>query len=436
VADGNSPAEIDKAVSAARESDRPTLISVKTHIGHGTPKQDTASAHGEPLGAQAMAEARKHYNWPAETFHIPAEVRKNFDAVAAEGAALQQDWNKRMEAYKAAYPAEYAELSARIEGKLPENLAKVMPDFTGAAAMATRDSSGKVINALAEAIPAFCGGSADLAPSNKTAITKYPERVLHFGIREHAMGAIVNALALHGGFVPFGATFLVFSDYMRPAVRLAALMQSHSIFVFTHDSIGVGEDGPTHQPIEHLAALRAIPELTVLRPADAVETAAAWEAAIVNKAPVCLALSRQKLPPVDTKNDVRAGTLKGAYTAVDCDGTPQIILIGTGSETQLACAAAKELQKEGIKARAVSMPSMELFAKQPAAYRDCVLPPQVKKRIAIEAGCSMCWHKWVGSEGGTLCVDKFGASAPDKTVFEKYGFTVANTVAKAKELLK
>ena len=435
VADGNSPAEIDKALAAARDSDRPTLISVKTHIGNGTPKQDTEKAHGEPLGAVAMAETRRHYNWTQDTFHIPAQVRENFAELAVEGEKLQKDWETRLASYKTAYPAEYAELSARIDGKLPENIAKLLPNLSSSGALATRDSSGKMINALAEAIPAFCGGSADLAPSNKTAIIKYPERTLHFGIREHAMGAIVNALALHGGFIPFGSTFLVFSDYMRPAVRLAALMQSHSIFVFTHDSIGVGEDGPTHQPVEHMAALRAIAGLTVLRPADSAETAAAWEAAIINKTPVCLALSRQKLPPVDTKNDIRSGTLKGAYTAIDCDGTPEIILIGTGSETQLACAATRELQKRGVKARAVSMPSMELFERQPAAYRESVLPPQVKKRLAIEAGSSQCWHKWTGFEGGTLCVDKFGASAPDKTVFENYGFTVANTVKKADEIL-
>jgi len=435
VADGNSLPEIQAALSrAVAETEKPTIICVKTCIGCGSPRQDSEKAHGEPLGAQALKATREFYKWPDETFYIPPQAAQRLGELAVSGETARKDWENRLAAYAREYPAESAELASRIKGEIPADLAKALPDFSAAPAMATREASGKAINALAEALPGFYGGSADLAPSNKTAFLKYPERTLHFGIREHSMAAAVNGMALHGGFIPFGATFLVFADYMRPSLRLAALMKCHSIFVFTHDSIGVGEDGPTHQPVEQLSALRVIPGLTVLRPADARETAAAWEAAVARKGPVCLALTRQKLPPLDTPADIRSGVLKGAYVVADCAGLPEIIILASGSEVQLAVAAAKELNLRGKKTRAVSMPSMEIFAEQPREYRDGVLPPAVTKRLAVEAASPMSWHKWTGSGGGTLCIETFGASAPAETVFEKYGFTVQNTVKKALEL--
>ncbi|MCE5239758.1 transketolase [bacterium] len=445
VADGNDVAAIEQAVKAAQaETERPSLIVVPTHIGFGSPKQDSASAHGEPLGAEAMAATREKLGWPAETFHVPAEAAAHMQEAGARGAALQAQWQEKLAGVRAARPEAAARFEALVAGKLPEGWEDAVPVFApNDKGMATRAASGEALTAIGNRLGNMLGGSADLAPSNKSEIKGCGEygtdcmccgTNVHFGVRELGMGAIVNGMALHGGVIPYGATFLVFADYVRPTLRLAALMQCHSIFIFTHDSIGVGEDGPTHQPVEHLLALRAIPGLTVYRPADANETAECWRQAITRQEPCLLALTRQNLPILDVEAyPVREGVQRGGYILSEAQNS-QLVLLATGSEVELALKAQAVLKDEGVAARVVSMPSTELFDAQPAAYRTQVLPPDVPK-LAIEAGCTMGWYKYVGCTGAVVGLDHFGASAPAKTVFAEFGFTVENVVAKAKELL-
>ncbi|KMY69107.1 transketolase [Desulfocarbo indianensis] len=448
VADGNDIQAIAAAVEEARaDSERPSLIRVRTHIGFGSPKVDTAGVHGEPLGAEAMAETRKRLAWPAESFHIPPQVKEHMGKALTRGKDWQDDWRLLMAGYQAKFPQEAAEFQRVLAGELPRGWQDAAPVFQPKEGpLATRAASGKVLNALAQKLPELVGGSADLAPSTKTVIAGSGDmrgrgaecgRNVHFGVREHGMAAAVNGMALHGGVIPYGATFFVFADYCRPSLRLAALMKCHSIFVFTHDSLGVGEDGPTHQPVEQLASLRAMPGLTTIRPADANETSAAWQVALSRKTPTCLVLTRQKLPILDPRLYAGSqGVAKGAYVLDEGGGEPQLILLASGSEVHLALAAAQELGAGGVKTRVVSMPSWELFREQDQAYRDAVLPPQVKARLAIEAGASLGWERWVGDGGDIIGVDRFGASAPGGKVLAEYGLNQENVAARAKALLK
>ncbi len=447
---GDDLKTVEASLSAAQaESGRPSLIMARTHIGHGSPnKQDTAEAHGSPLGEEEVKLTKQALGWPLEpTFYLPDEALAKFREAVGRGRSWEAKWQSLFEAYATAYPELAAEWQTVMNGRLPEGWADKIPIFTPAGGtMATREASGKVLNAIAPHLPTLIGGSADLTPSNNTYLKGYGDfqrsspgaRNLHFGVREHAMGSILNGMGLYGGAIPYGGTFLIFSDYMRPAIRLAALSHIHVIFVFTHDSIGLGEDGPTHQPIEHLASLRAIPNLTVIRPADATETAAAWRVALEHlNGPVALALTRQKLPVLDRTKFPSADLLvRGAYILADAeDGQPHIILIGTGSEVHVALEARHRLAAEGIAARVVSMPSWELFDQQPESYRNEVLPPSVTARLAIEAGSPQGWHRYVGSFGGVVGMTRFGASAPYQVLMEKFGFTPDNMVSRAKELL-
>jgi transketolase len=447
VAEGNNTVSIETAIQNAQaETDKPSLIMVRTHIGFGSPKQDSASAHGEPLGADAVKATKEFYKWPKDkTFIVPGEARDHFQTIKDAGAEYEKKWRNRFNEYMMSYPDKAAQFEAQTGGRLPEKWTESLPVFQPEdGSIATRAASGKVLNALADVLPHMLGGSADLAPSNKTLLDGYADfgsgqpkaRNIRFGVREHAMGAMVNGMALHGGVIPYGGTFLVFSDYMRPAVRLSALMKAHSIFVYTHDSIGVGEDGPTHQPIEHVASLRAIPEFMVLRPADANETAAAWKVALESPGPKALMLTRQKLPILDgSAVDIMGGVAKGGYVLADSDGAPSAIIIATGSEVNLALEARKALADEKISVRVVSMPCWELFAEQPQEYRDQVLPPEVTARVAVEAGSRMGWERWTGSNGAIVCMDEFGTSAPGGEAFKHFGFTVENVAAKVKALL-
>lgn len=449
VQDGNDMDAIASAIaSAERETSKPSLIAVKTHIGFGSPnKQDQASAHGEPLGGEELELTRKQLGWTEEPFQVPEAVREHFRKAVDKGLRLQEEWRLNVKKWRDAYP-ELAETWRQwMSGELPRDWNEAIPVFDpDAKGAATRASSGKVLNALAPVIGNLLGGSADLAPSNKTLISgekdfqppDYAGRNIRFGVREHAMGSIVNGIALHGGILPYCGTFLIFSDYMRPAIRLATLMALKVIYVFTHDSIGLGEDGPTHQPVEHLASLRAIPGLTVIRPCDANETAEAWRAAVDGpEGPVALALTRQGVPTLDRSRFAEASNLsKGAYVLKEAsNGAPTAVLIGTGSEVHLALEAAEILEGEGIQARVVSMPSWELFEAQPRAYRESVLPPSIKAKVAVEAGVSQGWHKFVGAEGKTVSVDRFGASAPYKEIYANLGLTAAAVVEAVKSLL-
>ncbi|MFH1090639.1 MAG: transketolase [Pseudomonadota bacterium] len=447
VADGNDLESIATAIANARsEQEAPSLIVIRTHIGYGSPKQDSASSHGEPLGAEAVKATKEFFGWPQEPmFYIPEEAPPHFAQVKAEGQAAEKEWQNLWTEYGRKFPEEAEQFERNLRGELPSGWEAGLPEFEpGQGPMATRVASGKIINALAPVLTNMIGGSADLAPSNKTFIEGYPAcgqgqpcaRNIHFGVREHAMAAIVNGLALHGGLIPYGGTFLVFSDYMRPALRLSALMGAPSIFVFTHDSIGVGEDGPTHQPVEQLAALRAIPDFTVIRPAEANETAQAWRLALLRRKPTALALTRQNVPVLDKRQyPIDQGVARGAYVLAEADGAPEVILIATGSEVHLALEAKQSLAAEGLKARVVSMPSWELFAAQSKEYQDQVLPPKIKARLAIEAGCSLGWHRWVGDKGGVISMDRFGASAPGAQLFERFGFTLEHVLARAKEII-
>ena len=465
VADGNDVAAIEAALRAAvAQTSRPSLILVRTHIGYGSPnKHDTFEVHGAPLGADEVRLTKKHLGWPIEPpFLIPDAALAHMREALTRGARHEAAWNARMQAYAQAFPELAEELEHRLRGELPHGWDADVPVFPAdAKGMATRAASGKVMNAFAAKLPSLTGGSADLDPSTKTALKgegdfnppqihdadtqgsagggwSHAGRNLHFGVREHAMGAIVNGMAAHGGFIPFGATFLIFSDYMRPAIRLAALMGLHVVHVFTHDSIALGEDGPTHQPVEQLASLRAIPGLVVIRPADANETAVAWKVAVQTPdRPVLLVLSRQDVATVDRARYASADDLRrGAYVLSDAkDRQPALILIASGSEVGLILAAAARLQDEGIAVRCVSMPSWELFDAQPQSYRDNVLLPNVTARLAVELGVAQGWQRYVGERGDMLGVERFGASAPAETLLREYGFTVDRVLARARKLL-
>ncbi len=450
VEDGLDVAAIDRAIEAAKQDPRPSLIMVRTVIGYGLPtRAGTAKAHGEPPGQAELDGAKDALGWPREPrFYIPDAALAFFRQAQVRGAQLELEWQQEMATYAADYPDLAAELQRRLAGELPAGWETALPVFPAdPKGMATRASSGKVLNALAEVLPEVLGGSADLAPSTNTWMNAYPAfsageragRNLHFGVREHGMGAVVNGMAYHGGVIPFGATFMVFSDYMRPPLRIAALSHLGSIWVFTHDSIGVGEDGPTHQPVEHLAALRAIPNLITLRPADANEVREAWRIAIENRRrPTALVLTRQNLPTLDrTAYAPAEGVRRGAYVLADLgQGRPQLLLMASGSEVSLIVEAGKRLAERGLAVRLVSFPSWELFAEQEAAYQAAVLPPDLRRRVAVEAGVTQGWQRWVGLEGRIVGLDRFGASAPAAVIFEQLGFSAAHVEAVALELLK
>ncbi len=466
VEDGNDVGAIDRALAAARgETTRPSLVLVRTHIGYGSPgKQDTFEAHGSPLGEQEVKLTKKQLGWPEEPpFTLPEEALAHFRRAIDQGKQTEAEWKRRFSAYAQKFPEVAREFEQVMDGKLPEGWQAEIPEFPpDAKGLATRVASGKILNAIAPRLPTLIGGSADLNPSTYTVLNKlgdfesparppsdqqgsaggdwgYAGRNLHFGVREHGMGAAVNGMAAHGGIVPFGSTFLIFSDYLRPSIRLAALMELGVIYVFTHDSIGVGEDGPTHQPIEQLAALRAVPRLVVIRPCDANETAMAWRVAIETRnRPVALVLSRQNLPTLDRSQYAAAdGLRRGAYVLADAPrGKPDVVLIGTGSEVPLIVAAGKNLSAQNINARIVSMPSWELFEAQSSEYRNEVLPPSVKPRLAVEAGLAQGWHRYVGDNGDVIAMEGFGASAPGNLVMEKMGFTVDNVVKRAQALIQ
>ncbi|WP_426687528.1 transketolase [Rhodanobacter ginsengiterrae] len=464
VDDGNDVAAIHAALRAAREdTSRPSLILVRTHIGFGSPEQDSHEAHGSPLGVEDVKKTKQNLGWPVEPdFLVPAPALAHMREAQDRGAQAQSAWNERFKAYAAAFPELANELQARLQGELPQDWDADIPVFPAdAKGLSTRVAGGKVMNAFATKLPALCGGSADLDPSTFTALKGLGDfnppatpgedmegsdgggwsragRNFHYGVREHAMAAISNGLAAHGGFIPFDATFLIFSDYMRPSIRLAALMGLHVVHVFTHDSIALGEDGPTHQPIEQLASLRAIPNLTLIRPADANETAVAWKVAVASKKhPVLLALTRQNVPTLDRTQHASAdGLRQGAYVLREADsGKSQLILIASGSEVGLILAAADKLRADGVAVRCVSMPSWELFDQQPQGYRDVVLPPDVTARLAVEMGVTQGWDRYVGAHGDVLGIDHFGASAPADKLLQEFGFTVDNVVKRAKALL-
>jgi transketolase len=468
--DGQDVAAVDAALTIARaEEDRPSLIVARTHIGYGSPhKQDTWHAHGEPLGVEEVRLTKRALGWPEDrTFDVPDEALRTFRASVDRGAALEAAWRRRVDAYGVAHP-EMAEPFARaLAGELPDGWQTHLPIFTPAdGEMATRDAGGTVLNELAAVVPNIVGGSADLDPSTRTALkgcgdfespylavagTTWPTqgaaggvwgfagRNIHFGLREHAMAAVLTGMALHGGLRPFGATFLSFSDYMRPSIRLAALSNAHVIYVWTHDSIALGEDGPTHQPVEQLASLRAMPNMTVVRPSDATETVEAWRVAMTHtEGPVGLVLTRQKLPVIDRKTFAPAsGLAQGAYVLADADGSrPEVILIATGSEVSIALEAHKRLTSGGIRSRVVSMPCWKWFDAQPQAYRDVVLPPSVRARVSIEAASPFGWERYVGLDGAIIGVNRFGASAPGPIVMREFGFTPEHVVETANAVLK
>ncbi len=442
VEDGNDIEAIAGAIEAARADARPSLVAVRTHIGFGSPnRQDTQKAHGQPLGDDEVRLTKEAYGWdPDRTFYVPDEVREHFAAGVARGRELVAEWNARMDRYGAEHPNRAAELRRRIEGRLPDGWDAGLKTYEAGTELATRNASQDAIQALAEPLPELFGGAADLSESNLTDIkanghdhftADHPGRNLRFGVREHGMGGAANGIAYHGGFLPYVATFLTFSDYMRGAVRLASLSGLHIIYVWTHDSVGLGEDGPTHQPVEHYAALRAIPNLWFVRPGDPNETAAAWALAVERRTaspsgPVALSLTRQKLPVLaGTAEKAREGLRRGGYILREAQGgRPEVILIGTGSELQLAVGAAEALERDGIPSRVVSLPCWELFEAQDAAYRESVLPRDVRRRVAVEAGVTLGWDRWVGDEGAIVGLDHFGASAPAGTIFERFGFSV------------
>jgi transketolase len=465
VDDGNDLGAIERALQRAREqTDRPSLILVRTHIGYGSPEQDSYKAHGSPLGEDDVAATKRALAWPEQPpFLIPAEALAHFREALDVGQRSEGEWEDRFAAYARAFPDLAAEFERSLHGGLPHGWAADIPTFEAdAKGMATREAGGKVLSAIAPRLPALTGGSADLDPSTYTAVKglgdfdphaapgddtqgsagggwSYAGRNLHFGVREHAMGAICNGMAAHGGVIPYGATFLIFSDYMRPPIRLAALMGLHVIHVFTHDSIALGEDGPTHQPVEQLAGLRAVPNLQVIRPADANETAVAWRVALeTHDRPTALVFSRQKVPTLDRSQFAAAdGLRRGAYVLLEAkDGKPDLILIGTGAETGLVLQAALRLQGEGIAVRVVSMPAWKLFDEQPQEYRESVLPVSIPSRLAVEAGSSQGWHRYVGDRGDVLGVDRFGASAPGDEMLQHYGLTVDDVCTRARALLQ
>ena len=459
VADGNDLEALARATDTAKaETDRPSLVIVRTEIGYGSPKQGTFGVHGSPLNAEQVIETKRKLGYPSEEpFFLPEEALRHLRGAKTRGQEAEAEWRGRFEAYRQAHPELAAELERVTAGELPKGWDGDLPAFTTAdKPIATRSAGGKIINAIAARVPELLGGSADLNSSTETALKGagdfqspataggahqgavggewgYGGRNVHYGVREHAMAAVSSGLALHGGVIPFSATFFTFADYMRPAIRLASLMKLRSIYVFTHDSIGVGEDGPTHQPIEHAASLRAIPRLTVIRPADANETASAWRVAMTRRGPTALLLTRQALPVLAGTADVA----RGGYVLADADGRLDVVLVATGSEVSLAVEARQLLADRGLKARVVSLPSWELFDAQPQDYRDSVLPPDVLARVAVEAGVPMGWEKYVGAFGTVVGIEnRFGASAPLKVVLEEYGFTAANVAAKAVEVVE
>lgn len=494
VDDGNDLDALSAAIEAGRTDPRPSLIAVSTHIGYGAPnKQDTAAAHGAPLGPDEVRAAKEALGWnPEATFLIPSQALNKYREAIRSGRAAQEQWKRMMQEYEAAYPKEAAEFHRGQDRRLPEDWDAELPDFKpDDGPMATRKASGKAINGLAGRIPELVGGSADLAESNLTDIVDGGElsakevgRNIHFGVREHAMGGALNGMAIHGGIRPFGGTFLIFSDYMRGSIRLASLMRAPVIYVFTHDSVGLGEDGPTHEPVEHLASLRAMPSLIVIRPADATETVEAWRTALaltegrpvgdlpetgknssggdkplisedlpdvsqssalpssepgdeMVAGPVALCLTRQNLPVFDrSKVGPASGLSKGAYVLSDSDGRPDVILIASGSEVSVAVEAARQLADEGVAARVVSMPSWELFERQPETYRNDVLPPGIKARVSVEAAASLGWERWIGDLGEAVALDHFGASAPGAKILDEFGFNPENVAAAARRVLQ
>ncbi len=446
VADGNNLDEIEKAIRAAQAvTDKPSLISVKTVIGFGMPTQGTRKAHSDAPGEDAVRETKRHLGWPEDKqFYIPDEALAHYREAIARGEQLESEWNDLVARYEQAHPEEAGIWREMMSGELPAGWEDHLPKFEDAKPVATRVASGEVINALAEALPMLIGGSADLGVSNNTDIKSshsfeagsYDGRIFHFGVREHAMGSTLTGISLNGGLIPYGGTFMTFSDYMRPAIRLAALSEVQVIYVFTHDSVGLGEDGPTHQPIEHLAALRAIPHLFVIRPADPAEVSEAWRIAILRRhAPTALALTRQKVAVIDRKKFAKAdGLRRGAYVLADAEN-PRVILLATGSEVSLALEAWQKLQEEGVAARVVSMPCWELFEEQPQEYRDQVLMPAVSARLAVEAGVRQGWDRYVGPHGDVICLDRFGASAPGDVALKNLGFNVDNVLQRARALI-
>ncbi len=449
VEDGNDVEAIDAALRAAQADERPSLILCRTIIGYGAPtRQGTAKAHGEPLGEEELRAAKEAIGWPLEKFYVPEDVLTFFRQAMERGAQQEARWWEMFEAYRREYPDLATELARRLEGRLPEAWDAELPVFAAEAkGPATRAASGKVLEGLAQRVPELVGGSADLTPSNNTRPSFFTDfqkdtpqgRYLRFGVREHGMGAILNGMALYGGVIPYGGTFLVFSDYMRPAIRLAALSHLGVIYVFTHDSIGLGEDGPTHQPVEHLAALRAIPNLAVIRPADANEVTYAWKVALERRhAPTALILSRQNLPVLDRARYASAeGLQRGAYILADLGkGEPQIALMASGSEVALIVEAGEKLAEAGYAVRLISFPSWELFEAQEESYHAQVLPPRLKARLAVEAGVRQGWERYLGEKGNMISLERFGASAPGKVLFEQFGFTVENVVKLAIETLQ
>jgi transketolase len=462
VADGNDVEDVASAIAEAqRELSRPSLILVRTHIGYGSPKkQDTFEAHGSPLGEEELLAAKKALGWPGtEKFFLPPTAVSRFREALGVGAKAEDAWKAKLAAYNDKFPQEAAEFEQIMAGKLAENWAADLPQWKPSdKPIATRAAGGQVMNALAKKIPNLIGGSADLNPSTNTAlkglgdfqpselggpgtagavggIWGYAGHNVAFGVREHAMGAAVNGMAAHGGLLPFSATFLVFSDYMKPSIRLGALSKLQVFYVFTHDSIGVGEDGPTHEPVEQVAGLRAIPGLTVIRPADATETAEAWAYAIGHAGPTLFALSRQATPHLDRSRAKPGGVAQGAYVLAEAEGgAPDVILIGTGTEVTLCVTAREQLKEKGVRARVVSMPSWNLFEEQDAAYRESVLPAALKKRVTVEAGCSQGWDRWA-ADGTIIAVDRFGASAPGDVVMKNFGFTAEHVASAALKLL-
>ena len=463
VTDGNDTKEVAEAIREAQaEQSRPSLILSRTHIGYGSPKkQDNFSAHGNPLGEEELQAAKKALGWPTmDKFYLPAEAVDYFRQAISKGVEAQEQWQKKVEAYRKEFPKEAAEFDLIVSGRLPQNWEADLPRWKPTdKPIATRVAGGEALNALARKIPNIIGGSADLNPSTNTALKSmgdfqpsesegpgtlgavggewsYAGRNVAFGVREHAMGAAVNGMAAHGGVLPFSATFLVFSDYMKPSIRLGALSGLKVIYVFTHDSVGVGEDGPTHEPIEQLAGLRAIPGLTVIRPADPNETAEAWAFAVQHARPTLLALTRQSVPHLDRRNAKEPGVAKGAYILSEAEGgVPDVLLIGTGSEVALCTKAQEKLKGHGVKARVVSMPSWELFAAQDESYRERVLPKAIKKRVTVEAASPFGWERWAGDEGTIIGVDHYGASAPGEEILKHFGFTAEHVTAAALRLL-
>ncbi|MBS1597743.1 MAG: transketolase [Bacteroidetes bacterium] len=449
LSDGNDTKAIADAIrNAKQETSRPSLIKIRTHIAYGSPnKVDTAGAHGAPLGEAEVKLVKKKFGFdPDQYFVIPDKVLNYYREAGRKGQQEENQWHELYETYKKKYPELANEYELFSSGKLPAKWKEKIPVFSGEEKIATRKASGKVLNAIADNLPLLIGGSADLAPSTDTMQEKYESfaaenysgRNFHFGIREHAMGAILNGMAVTKGLIPYGATFLIFSDYMRPPIRLAAIMKIRPIFIFTHDSIGLGEDGTTHQPVEQLAALRAVPNLTVIRPADANETAQAWRVALEHKdGPVALILTRQGLPVIDREKYEKANALeRGAYILSESEGEPQVILIATGSEVHLLLKTQEKLKGESIASRVVSMPSWELFERQKEEYKEKIFPKNIRKRLAVEAGSPLGWHKYVTDDGDVLGINRFGESAPGDEVMKEFGFTVDNIVDRVRKMLK